>query len=70
MIHIDEHDHEGIAHQGGEGSHEHHGKGEQMGLCVVKESQKNEIYSCGVTCIFHGSCYSWKTMNDQEMRTA
>ena len=37
-IHIDEHDHEGIAHQRGEESHEHHGKEEEMGLGVVKES--------------------------------
>lgn len=35
--HVDEQDHEGVAHQGGEKGHEHYGKEELMGLCVVKE---------------------------------
>ena len=37
-IHLNEHDREGVAHQGGEEGHEHHGKEEPMGLCVVEKS--------------------------------
>lgn len=34
---MDEHDHEGIAQQGDEEDHEHHGEEEHVGLSVVKE---------------------------------
>lgn len=36
-IHANEHDHEDIAHQGGEEGHENHRKEKYMDLCVVKE---------------------------------